>query len=290
MPKNKPAKESAHHIEHTSVAPYESNPFTLSFNALSKFFNANSNWAIAIIILGIFGFIAQILRAILETVRDSSSHSTGSSALSNSSPLSPSLVIAIIIVVVVVVIFAVVISTVINTFLQGMFSYVALKSNQGINVTFKEAFNQTLRRFWRLFGANLLATLKIVGWSFLLIVPGIIAGLRYSLLSYVIMDEDQEHGGIGQSHQRVKSLVSDRLLEVLGIATVAAIIPIVGGLLSIAGKGSLYRQLQVYSDGNLQKPKIHWLNYLGLILIGVLFAFIIIATIFIIVFVSFVSK
>ena len=46
------------------------------------------------------------------------------------------------------------------------------------------------QKFWVAFGAYLLAMLFIVLWALLLIIPGIIAALKYSQIFYIIAEDD----------------------------------------------------------------------------------------------------
>lgn len=264
---------------------YVSNPFTLTFNALGRLFKYNQVWAIVLIVFGILGFFWQIGTSLVDLATRSPSnydHGSFSAASSSASTTSPetATIVAIIIIIATVLIFAIVIGTVVNTFVQGMFTYVALASEKEQNVSFGEAFSATAKRFWRLFGAQLLAGLKIFGWTLLFIVPGIIAALRYSLLPFVVMSEPESDGrGVSESHTRIKALTKGRLIEVFGINTVGAIIPVVGSLLTLAGGAALHNQLGFYHDNTLEKPKVHWLNYLGLILLGALLLFVLFITI-----------
>lgn len=241
---------------------YISNPFTLSFEAFSRFFSTNQGWAIAIIVLGALGFIGNLFGS------PSSSGSSHSSTGSGISSPDATTIIAIVIVVVVFLLFAVLIGSLISTFIKGLFSYVALESEKGKAVSFSEAANATGKRFWNLYFAEMLAVLKIIGWSFLFIIPGVVAAYRYRLLSYIIMDEEAGKYTVAEVHTRTKSLVKNRLLEVFGVSTVAGIIPVAGSLLGLAGSAALYRQMQVYHDQKLEKPAKHWLNYLGFMILA----------------------
>lgn len=260
---------------------YDSNPFTLAFNSFGKFFKTNIGWAIALVALSVIGFVFELIMNLLQLALspESSSSSTTSSGDIFGSPSvasSDTNVAAIIMIIVgVALIMAVVIVIVsaISTFITGMLSYVTLQSEQGKSVGFSEAWSETAKRFWRLYLASFLATLKIFGWTLLLIIPGIVAAFRYKLLPYVIM-ADSETTGVGSSHQQTKSLVKGRLMEVFGVATVAGIIPFVGSILSLTGNAALFTQLKAYSDANLEKPKVHWLNYIGFILLGILILFV----------------
>lgn len=251
---------------------YESNPFMLSFQALSRFFDANSVWAVVIIVFNLIGFFFQGVSNLASISTPESTPTNVASESAINSP-EPAVIVAIVVLVLIFVIVAIVVGTVINVFLQGMFSYVALQSEKGKKVSFSEAFNAVTKRFWVLLGAQLLAMLKILGWTLLLIIPGIIAAMRYALLPYIIMAEDSIDGA-GSSHTRVKAVTKGRLWEVFGVSTVAAIVPVLGPALDISGKAALYNQLSHYHDNNLEKPKIHWLNYIGILLLGLLAFFV----------------
>jgi len=245
---------------------YISNPFSLSFNRIGTFFEKNLGWAIALIILPLVGFIFQLFLNIVGAIIDSSSSSAHAYSLNDTQ--TASLAIGVIAIVAIIWILFVFVGIAIQVFIGGVLTYVSLQNDEGKTASFKDAIDATVERFWRLLIAQLLANLKIFAWSLLLIIPGIIAAFRYSLLPYVIMDEPGENKGIRSSHNRVKALVKNRKREVFGVATVAGIIPFIGNLVQLTGNAALYRQLQVFHDNKLEKPTIHWLNYLGFILIG----------------------
>jgi hypothetical protein len=258
----------------TPPKKYESNPFILAFQALGRLFDSNAVWAIVIIVFEAIGFFFQGISN-LASLSSNSPADPSTSTASNSTP-EVSVIIAIVILVFIVVSILVVIGTTISVFIQGMFSYVALQSEDGKAVSFSEAFNATLKRFWPLLSAQLLAMLKIFGWSLLFIVPGIIALLKYALLPYLVM-ADSSITRAGEAHTRIKELTKGRLWEVFGVSTVAAIVPVLGSVLGLSGKAALYNQLTHHKD----KPKIHWLNYIGLLLIA--FAIVIITLIVLII-------
>lgn len=252
---------------------YQSNPFALSFDKFGQFFEKNLGWAIALIILPIFGFFFQLLISIIDAATTPSAGAHGGHAhpeiqLGSIDPATVGLISLTIVLVAVLLATIIVISVAIQTFISGLFSYVALENEAGRTARFSVAIDEVVARFWRLFLAQLLATAKIFGWTLLLIIPGIVAVFRYALLPYVIMDEPASKKGVKDSHDRVKALVAGRKREVFGVATVATIIPIIGNLIQFIGNAALYRQLQVFHDKKLEKPAVHWLNYFGFILIG----------------------
>lgn len=264
-----------------AVTPeYDSNPFTLAFNAFSRFFKTNLGWAIAVLALAFLSFIGQLLNNLLQLAFTPESSSTSTSTSANdlslgagSSDTNVAAVIMIVFGVLLIVALVIIVASAVSTFISGMLSYVAVQSEKGKKVSFSEAFEATTKRFWRLYFAGLLAGLKIFAWSLLLIIPGIIAAFRYKLLPYVIMN-DSETKGVKSSHDEAKMLVKGRLMEVFGVATVSSIIPFVGSLIGLTGNAALYSQLKVYNDAKLEKPKIHWLNYLGFMLLGLVLLFV----------------
>lgn len=251
---------------------YDSNPFTLTFSALGRFFNTNVNWAIVVIAIAVISFLGQAVSDIVRFISNGSFSDRPSdfSQLSPGSSPDAAVVVAIGIIIFVLAVVAILVTSVIGAFINGMFSYVALKSEEGKTVGFSEAFSATAKRFWRLFLAQLLANLKIFGWTLLFIIPGIIAAFRFQLLPYLIMSESEKEKGIVDSHTKTKTLAKGRLWELFGISFVAGIVPFVGSLLGLSGKAALFSQLQATSHNPGERPKIHWLNYIGLILGGFL--------------------
>lgn len=240
--------------EKTTKLEYISNPFKLAFEATKKFFDNNAGWGIVLVAIGLLGSVGNFNQSSSTTPTQTSLESAAASGDTTVS-------IAMIVLILCGVMLAILFALVIGTFIQGMFSYVALQSLKDEKASFSEAYNETKKRFGRLVAAQIVAFFKIIGWTLLFIIPGIIASLRYSLLSYAIMDEPEDERSVKGSHDRVKEITKGRLWEVLGVNG-TGIVPIIGGVFSTAGTGALYRQLQVYTDKNLEKPKIHWLNYL----------------------------
>jgi len=262
-----PPKPPQHKTEKKS---YDSNPFTLSFDALGRFFTHNVNWAIALIVLGVLGMFSRAGGNLISGYHGTPTTPGYGQELGGSTSPEVVTIVAIVIVVFVIALTLIVAMTVIATFLQGMFSYVALRSEAGESVSFSEAFNETTSRFWRLLGAQLLAILKIIGWGLLFIVPGIVAALKYSILPYSIMSAPKDEKGVSLAHAKVKAITKGRLMEVFGVAAIGFIIPLVGSILTLTGNAAIYNQLNYYYENKLEKPKVHWLNYAGFFLLVLL--------------------
>lgn len=253
---------------------YNSNPFTLSFNAFGRLFKHNTAWAVVLIVFGVIGFLINMVSNLAQLFAENTSSSTTSSYSQSSSPEFAIIIAAIIFIGVILLVFSVAYITV-YTYIKGMFAYVALKSEEEKSVDFKEAFDAVSKRFWRLLLSSILAQLKIIGWTLLFIIPGIIASLKYSLLPYLIMSESESEKGIKDSHDKTKAVSKNKLMEVFGVSTVGALIPIIGSVIDLSGKAALFNQLSYYNQNNLEKPKTHWLNYIGLMLIGAFILFLV---------------
>ncbi len=255
--------------EQKKTNEYESNPFTLAVNATKRLFDTNRGWAIFLLVLGVIGLFTGNNR--------SANQPQGSSAPVNTGDISTQNMIATIVFIVSLVAIFAILVIVLAVYIQGIFSFVALQSEKGQKVTFSDALTAVNKRFWRLLGAQLLAGVKIFGWSLLFLIPGIIAAFRYALLSYVVMDESAEKHSVKESHDRVKAITKSRLWEVVGVST-TGIVPVFGGLFDTAGKAAQYNQLAKYHDKKLEKPAIHWLNYVMVVfLVFILLAIIVIA-------------
>lgn len=248
---------------------YQSNPFSLSFDKFGLFFEKNLWWAILLIITPLLGLFFQMLLAAVGDTTSSEVQAHAGHEHGTNSPVAFGFIAALLVALGIVIFSAlIVLATAINVFISGIFAYVSLENDAGRTARFGAAIDAVVARFRRLFLAQLLAIVKILAWTLLFIIPGIVAAFRYALLPYVILDESAKKKGVKESHERIKTLVNGRKREVFGVATVGTIIPIVGGINQLVGNAALYRQLQISSDQKIEKPDVHWLNYFGFILIG----------------------
>lgn len=275
-------------IKKVAEKPYNSNPFTLAFDAFGRFFESNKNWAIFLIVIGLIGFVFQGISTIADIASNgSSSGNTEAGAnLATSNP-DTAVIIAIVIVVVGIVLVVGTVAAVINTYIKGMLVYVALQSEEGKTVSLSEAFQATSQRFWRLLWAVVFSWVKIFAWGLLFIIPGIVAAFRYMLLPYVVMSQSADEKSIGSAHTATKRIVKGRLLEVFGVNVVGSIIPIIGSIIGLAGHAAQFNQLNVADKDNLEKPPVHWLNKL---LLGLSIAVILFVIAIAVVFIAFIAS
>lgn len=237
---------------------YESNPFKVVFRGFNRIFEVNKGWAIAILVLGLFSNFSQVFNSSEES----------------SPTLSQGEVVAILIAALAIII----VVTVLSILYRGMLAYVTVKTIEGKAVGFKEALLAAAERFWTLLGLQIIVSLKILGGFLLLIVPGVRAALRYNMVFLPVFDKNAE---AFEAMNDMKQLTKDHLIEVFGMTTAAAIVPIIGSVLGVGGQIVMYPQLRSLKASGVPKPPVHWLNYLGFVLFVaiILFAALIIALI-----------
>ncbi len=98
----------------------------------------------------------------------------------------------------------------VNAFLAlGSTSYF-LKVSRNEEVSFKELFNKT--KYWLLYiGVSIMTSIFIGLWSLLLIIPGIIAAYRYSMVQYILVDNPEL--GVMGSIRRSKEIMQGHKWE-----------------------------------------------------------------------------
>lgn len=232
---------------------YESNPFKSSFHGFELLFKINQLPAILVLAFTYVGALTQ------GTPTSFWAPPSGGGEMSGT---------AVAILVTALVFFALismVVSFCVAIFISGITGFVGYKTIRGEETTIGEAFHATLRRFWSIAYILVLAGLKVIGGLFLLIVPGVRAALRYQMATIALFDENLSGKA---AMQRVKSLTKGHILELFGIQAVAWLIFPVASVLQLGGHIILYPGLKEVKDHNKTKPKVHWLNYLGFVMIA----------------------
>ncbi len=254
-------------MAHSSATPkhpgYESNPFLVAFRGLDNLFHYNQNLAIVLLIINVVLGFGQVF-----TRRQPAT--TNQSAPFNAHDLASH---AGAIILIFLVIFAIVFGIILvwATLYGGFVSYVTWKTSRNESTSFREALNAVMQKFGTIFFAQLVVIGKIIGSSMLFIIPGIRAALRYQMVNLAIFEKDLK--GL-DAVRYIKQLTKDHLLEIFGMTTAASIIPVIGPLLRMGGQAVVFRQLTDLKASGASKPPVHWLNYLGFVLLIVLLAFV----------------
>lgn len=240
---------------HSSKFKFISNPFKSSFDGMSKLFKLNQTPAIIILVLSLFGGIFNSIGSF-----------PGSDGSGSSSSATEALHPAIIAIIVMMVFIFLLIAIVLGVIYAGIVNYITWKTSRNETTTIGKAFEQTMKRFWRILGIQIIVGLKVFFGLLLFIVPGIRAALRYQMVYLAMFDEDLD---ITKSQERVKALTKHHLMEVFGIMTVSQLLFPMAIIIQMGGESILYPQLKYLKAHNLPKPQTHWLNYIGFLVFGV---------------------
>lgn len=273
---------------------YNTNPFSLIFDAFSRAFKINQNVAITVLVGGIIIYVGNQIFSnipdILNTIGEGSSKE-----------LSVGLGIASLL-------FSlgyIVVATVIDTLWRGFTAYAGLKNARWESTGFKDSFSQATKAFWKVICISIISGL----WMFAYLLPSIfvmivgivllaadqtaagtgvlisagilfVVGLVFSqrfwisrTLSYFAAFD--ENLGVFASMDRSKQLTKNRLMEMWGVTFAAAIVPIISPVLTAFGIGMYYLQLKVYRDHKVELPKTHILSWLPVMLFGLIALFVI---------------
>lgn len=155
----------------------------------------------------------------------------------------------------------------IGIMISGVSDYSSAQIAKGKTATLREATQAVLARFWSYVWLRILTAVKVLLWSLLLIVPGIVMAFRYSLAGVAFFEKDlQGNRAIGHSSQLVKgawltTFASNMLLNILTLG-------LIDPLLAPGTNAVLYRQLSTVKG---EKPRAHMLSWVTLF-IGILIA------------------
>lgn len=220
--------------------------------------------------------MAALILAVLSALNAVSYFSEESSVTPESGPhtvasetLEPA-VLAMIIILGIILLFG---ALIVGSILTGIFAYTSAEIAHGREVTFRQAIKATFSRLWSFVWLQILTISKVLLWSLLLVVPGIIMAFRYSLANLSFFDQNKKLTGNAAIQDSVR-LTKDAWLTTfssqvfLNIITFGLISPII----DTGSKAMLYRQFTELERTNTPKPKPHTLSWvtLGVILLIVI--------------------
>lgn len=154
---------------------------------------------------------------------------------------------------------------VIGSLIAGIFAHTSAQIAKGREVTFRQSLKAISERLWSFVWLQLLIILKVLAWSLLLVVPGIIMAVRYSLASLSFFDNEKKLTGnaaIKDSLALTKGawLTTFASQMLFNIITLGAISPII----DTGSKAMLYRQFNEVQKTNAPQPKAHTLSWVTL--------------------------
>lgn len=165
---------------------------------------------------------------------------------------------------------------VISTFVSGMIDYTAAQLANNKKVTSGEAFAAVAKRFFGYLWLRIWVAIRIFLWSLLLIVPGIIMAVRYSLAGSAFFRHNLsanaaiEHSSSITKGAWLTTFASFGLFNIITFGLIEL-------LLKPGTSGLLLRQYDAYNDVKMQKPPAHGLSWMtlaisiGLVILAVSF-------------------
>lgn len=147
-----------------------------------------------------------------------------------------------------------------STLISGIGSFTAAKMMEGETVTLSEALDAVFDRFFSYLWLQILVILKIIAWSLLLIIPGVIMAIRYSLAGVAFFDknlspkEAVKRSSVVVKGSWVTTYASQTLFNVI---TFTLLQPLV----KPSTNGVLYSRLGHYHDTKKSRPKPHSLSW-----------------------------
>lgn len=151
-----------------------------------------------------------------------------------------------------------------STFVNGIIGYAAAKVANDETATIKETLMAVAKRFWSFLWLQILIGLKVLAWSLLFIIPGIVMAIRYSLASVAFYDQGLK-GNAAIKHS--VALTKGSWVTTLGGLMFFTIITfgVIDLLVGAASSAILYRQ---FSQTPLsERPAKHWLSVVTMILL-----------------------
>lgn len=241
--------------DETAAANYENNPFFVATNGIDLLFKKAQSIGIAIAILVGISALSSIPSAFVPPSNQTDTPTQNMGEFPNI-PAEVWLTIAVVALIITL------IFVVIGIIIRGVLDYSAAKLASGNQVTISEAFRAVFTNFWGYTWVLVVAGVKTLLWTLLLIIPGIIMSVRYSLAGVAYFDKNLKgDASVQHSSQLVKGawLTTFASQNLLNLITLGIIQP----LLVPGTNAVLYRQL---TDVEGQKPKAHVLSWLTLIL------------------------
>lgn len=227
----------------TSV-PYINNPFLIGVNGINLLFLKAQSVAIALTIL-----------SVLAVIPSYTSPQEPSEAASGDL-FTPEIILVIALIASLFI--------VIGTFVNGIMSYSAAKASKDESTTLKDALSAVASRFWSFLWLEIIMTFKVLAWSLLFIVPGVIKSIQYSLAYVAFFDKDLR-GNAAIKHS--VALTKGSLITTLGGQMFFTLITfgILDFLVGAATNTVLYRQ---FSHTPVEKrPQTHGLSIFALVLL-----------------------
>lgn len=234
---------------------YENNPFFIASNGITLLFNLARGMAILLLVLALLNFFTRGSDEGADATKmwNELSHTVSTWGLNDwLLALGSGAIIGLAVIMV-------------STLITGAASYTSYKLSRNEKVKIGEAFREAFDNLWSFIWLQIIVLVKILLWSLLFIIPGIVMAFRYSLANTAFFDERKELRGnaaVKESLRLTKgawitTFSSNMLFNMLSFGALSSVI-------STSVNAVLYRQ---FGDlGDEKKPDAHWLSWVTLAL------------------------
>ena len=256
----------------TKSAAYENNPFFVAINGIELIFKKAQTIAIVLLVVSALSVFASLPSAFIPPADSDYDYSSTSqdngaygSDIQADDEASTGAAVGLIAVIVLIVIVLLLVITAIGIVFSGIIDYTSAQLSHGKEVALSEAFRAVFANFWSYTWVLIVQGFKIFLWSLLLIVPGIIMAIRYSLAGVVFFDKKLKgNASVKESARLTKGLwlttfASQSLFNALTLGFMEM-------LLGPGTRAVLYRQYVALDAAGAPKPKAHVLSWLTLVL------------------------
>lgn len=236
---------------------YQNNPFYIATNGFSLVFKYAKSVAIFLLILSV---IMAIVQFATPSPTDNNATKTTDEFIQSIEPSQLATIAA------AAVLFSLAI-VVVSIMISGISGYTAAQASQGKTTTLRQAFNAVLGRFGSYAWLSILIGVKVFLWTLLLIIPGIIMSVRYSLSSAVFFDDRNTLKG-NEAIKKSSELVKGSWLTTFAAQSLFNIITLgwISFFISTSTQTALYKQYTEVAAAGTEKPRAHWLSWLTLFL------------------------
>jgi uncharacterized membrane protein len=252
------------------TSTYENNPFLVGLHGLQLFFRKAQPIAIIAIVVAVLNAGSQGTQNVLDVAEKTNRQQTADmygewqswvGSLSTSD----------------IIVFAILIASLLFIFfiimfiINAMFDYTSAQLARNKEVAIGEAFKAALTHVGSYAWLQVLIGVKVILWSLLLIIPGIIMAVRYSLAGVSFFETDKRgNQAIKHSLHLTKGawLTTFASGALWNLITLGLIEPV----LRPGTNATLYQQFKRFETTNEPKPEAHVLSWLTLVVPFVLFS------------------
>jgi len=253
-----------------SKVTYENNPFMIGLDGLKLLFGRARSVAIFAIVLAVAGALGQAVQVSTDIangeyaktsaqVRQEEKETSQAVARYVENQSTAELVLHGVAFATVVFVFIL-----IGLIINGILDYTSGRLRSGHDVSLKTALGEVWARIASFLWLQLVIAFKILLWSLLFIIPGLIMAVRYSLSGTAFFAENLRGTA---AVKRSLELTKDAWLTTFAgqglwnLMTAGLMAPV----LQPGTNAVLYRQLADVTDAGTDKPAAHWLSWLVLI-------------------------